>query len=1309
MATLVLSSVGGAIGNAIAPGFGEVLGRAAGAVAGGAIDQALFAPSEKPAAPPNLSDLHVQASTEGAAINRIYGTARVAGQIIWATKYRAHARSQGGSGKGGGRRQSPQETYYTISFAVALCEGEIGGVGRIWADGEPLEASAVSYRLHKGGQDQNPDSVIEAEEGAGQAPAYRGTAYIVFEDMDVSPYGNRIPQLSFEVSRPLSDTFRRVKAVTVIPGSTEFGYHSKTIWRNAGYGETISENAHNAEGVADWSVAINQLQDQCENCESVALVVSWFGSDLRCGVCEIKPGVEIRDKATGPELWNVAGLQRHNAHLVSRHDGRPAYGGTPSDLSVIAAIKDLKRRGLKILFYPFILMDIPAGNSLPNPYGGASQPAHPWRGRITCHPAPGETGSPDKSQAVQNQINHFFGSASNSHFRIENGAVVYRGSAEWGLRRMILHCAHLCKAAGGVDAFLIGSELKSLTSLRGSADAYPAVQAMRSLAQQAKAALPSAKISYAADWSEYAGHRPSDGTGDVFFHLDPLWASASVDFVGIDYYMPLADWRDGDSHKDAAAAKTIHDPNYLRRNIAAAEFYDWHYASQSDRETQTRTPIRDTAHNEHWVFRAKDIASWWKERHHNRPRGVRASRSTAWRPGMKPVWLTEMGCPAIDKGANQPNVFSDQKSSESALPHFSSGAPDDAMQRAYLEAILSAFDPSDPAHRENVNPKIAATNKRMLHPDNIYVWTWDARPYPHFPQNLDVWADGVNWRRGHWITGRSATSSLAEAVAHIFRQSGVANANTASLSGILQGFVLDRVMSARDAMEALMRIFFFDAVEKDGIISCHHRGEKPLRAIDAERIAVSSSQTDAPAFQIARRQETDLPLSAKLIYIDPQSDYRQAVAEARRLTTPSRYTAVARMPIVSDQGQMLSAARRWLFETWAARERVSFRLPPSQMDLEPGDIIRLNLKDRRMTLRIAEIRDAGAIELEALSYETALAKPAANGEAAEARQYAPAQAALYAPPIVHLLDLPLLRGNENADAPFVAIASEPWPGVMTVHQSSSEDHGFSPNIGVSRPATIGVGETGLAAGKPYRWNRGASFRVRLASGELASRPESDVLNGENAAALRHADGAWEIVQFQKARLVSANLYEISNLLRGQRGTENLAAKSLPRGAAFVLLSRDLPQAALSPSDRGRQLFYRIAPSRKPPQDPSAAALAFTFQSAAQKPLPPVHAKASRLPNGGVRVQWLRQSRIRSDDWTVPDIPLGEESERYEVEILKDGAPVRLLRSAAPETLYSAAHQRADFGGTSPTSLALRIFQMSAAIGRGAPLEATLSL
>ena len=131
------------------------------------------------------------------------------------------------------------------------------------------------------------------------------------------------------------------------------------------------------------------------NLERVAIVVTWFGTDLRCGECRVLPSVDNADKATHGGTWSVAGVARAEARVVSQSGGRPAFGGTPSDDSVSDLIDELKTRGLKVTLYPFVMMDIAADNSLADPYSGASpQPAYPWRGHLTCDPAPGRRARP---------------------------------------------------------------------------------------------------------------------------------------------------------------------------------------------------------------------------------------------------------------------------------------------------------------------------------------------------------------------------------------------------------------------------------------------------------------------------------------------------------------------------------------------------------------------------------------------------------------------------------------------------------------------------------------------------------------------------------------------------------------------------------------------------------------------------------------------------------------------------------------------------------------------------------------------------
>ena len=534
--------------------------------------------------------------------------------------------------------------------------GPIGRVGRIWADGKLLDLVGLNYRIYTGSESQTPDPLIVAHDGVGNAPAYRGLAYIVFERMPLADFGNRIPQLSFEIVRPIGRLEKMVRAVTLIPGTTEFGYEMGTVIRLFGPGQFGVENRHAGHAVSDVQAALDDLQAACPNLERVAIVVAWFGGDLRAQHFTLTPKVDSAIKQTFPESWAVAGLARNAAPVVSTVGGRPAFGGTPSDESVMHLIQELSARGLKVTLYPFVMMDIPAGNGLADPYTGtSSQPAYPWRGRITCDPAPGQVGSPDSTGAATTQIDAFFGAGDPD---------------AWGYRRMVLHYAQLAADAGGVDAFLIGSELRALTRVRSASGVYPAVTRLTELAADVKAILGSGTIvTYGADWTEYSAHVVDPSANEVRFPLDALWASSSIDVVGIDYYAPLSDWRDGAGHLDKQIAQSTYELDYLAGNLRGGDAYDWYYADDAARGAQTRTPITDGL-GKPWAFRVKDIWSWWSNPHYERVGGAELGAPTAWTPQSKPIWLTEIGCPAVDKGANQPSVFPDPKSSEFRIAVF---------------------------------------------------------------------------------------------------------------------------------------------------------------------------------------------------------------------------------------------------------------------------------------------------------------------------------------------------------------------------------------------------------------------------------------------------------------------------------------------------------------------------------------------------------------------------------------------------------------------------------------------------------------
>jgi hypothetical protein len=1318
MATLALTVAGAAVGGALLPAgltvlgatmSGGVIGSQIGALAGSYIDQALFgsAGRVRALAGPRLSDLKITSSTEGAAIPRLFGRTRLGGQVIWATDLEEEAvTSRAGGGSKGSPASSSSTTRtdysYFANFAVALCEGPITGIGRVWADGAELDLGRHVWRLYKGSETQEPDSLIVAREGLDAAPAYRGLAYIVFERMALADFGNRLPQLSFEVHRVVDPFASQVRAVVMIPGSGEFVYATEPVSRAVGQIRTESENTHTLGGGTDWEIALDQLADTFPNAKSTSLVVSWFGSDLRARQCQVRPAVDAAEKNTSPFGWSVAGLDRASAPVVSRNDGAAAYGGTPSDQTVVAAIRDLKARGHKVLLTPFILMDIPQGNTLSDPYTGVEgQPAYPWRGRITVDPAPGRPGSPDMTAAAAAEIANFVGTAAPAHFSVSGTSVAYSGPAEWTLRRMVLHYAHLAVAAGGVDAIVIGTELRGLTQVRSGPGAYPFVSALVELAADVKAVVgPDTKVTYAADWSEYFGHQPDDGSGDVHFHLDPLWASPDIDAVAIDCYWPLADWRDGEHLDQAAGARSIYDLAYLKANLFAGEGYDWHYATAADRDDQTRTPITDGAAGKPWVFRYKDIRSWWSNAHFDRPGGIESTTPTAWVPQSKPIWLTEIGCPAVDKGANQPNVFIDGKSSESALPYYSRGERDDLMQRRYLQAICEAFDTDHPGYIEGANPISDVYGGPMLDLDHVHVYAWDARPYPAFPANDRVWSDSVNWELGHWVNGRIAGQPLASVIAALLDGYAFPHYDVTALDGLVAGLVIDRPMSAREALQPLELAHFLDAVETGGHIRFQHRGAEPPRAtLTLDDLVETKPGVDL--IRLTRGQETDLPAVARLTFSASSADYRQAVVQSRRLIGASGRIAEAQLALVMDASEATHIADTWLFEAWVARERARFSLPPSALALEPGDVVGLTHAGRTRLLRITEVGDHGAREFDALGVDPDIFRAGR----AVARPAKPVGDLVGGPVLGLFLDLPLLTGSEVPENGYVVAARSPWPAAGAAVYRSPADAGFTLATTVGLRGVIGATLDDLPRGPEARFDHASRLTVNLHAGTLASTTRLALLAGANAAAIQGTDGEWEVIQFETATLIAPSTYALSTLLRGQAGTEGAMREPIPAGAPFVLLDGALTSVPLARDDIGLPLNWRYGPANLDLGDAAYRTSPHAFRGLGLRPLSPVHIRGARSA-GDLIVNWVRRTRVGGDSWSTVEVPLAEDAELYEIDILSDAAVVRTLVTNTTGVTYSAAQQIADFGAPQ-ASVRVRIAQVSATFGRGSPREAVV--
>ena len=1387
MATLAL----GAIGNA-------AFSLAAGA--GLSLASRLLGGGKKNAQPSvtfgqRLDDIYLSGSSESAPIRMVWGRMRLGGNVIWSSRPKEWVEvqvnqgqsSQGGKGGGGGSSPPPQNYtfvyHYNLSFAVAFCEGGPGtSLGRVWADGKELDLAQYVWRFYDGSQTQEPDPLIASIE-AGAAPAYRGLSYLVFDNMLLDKFGNRMPQISAEIIRKpvVSDPdalTNALRSVCMIPGSGEFVYSTRVYKASATAGAWSGQNSaveatrsdflnsldqFAGSGVApafsipglpnfglpwagdllarlstggDWRAAKGAV----ENPNAVSLVVSWYGTDLRVGHCQIIPKVEVAGKNTTPWDWEVAGRTRAGfawfawvnyptippilvrvpygtplaitwphgtpAQVVSQIDPAlfdpgdpgtgsvfgastvPAFGGTPSDSTVVEAIQEIKRRGLRCVFYPFVTMDVPPGNTLPNPYSdnaaGVGQAAFPWRGRITCSPAPGYAGTVDKTATAATQINAFFDQYD----------------------AMVLHYANLCVQAGGVDAFIIGSELVGLTSVRSMPGdgIYPAVTRLKALATQVRAIVgPSCKIGYAADWSEYHSHRPSDGTNDVIFNLDPLWADPNIDLIGIDNYLPVSDWRDAGPNIDgegAGAPESIYDKAYLSANIEGGEYFDWFYASGADRMGQIRTPIVDTLHGKHWVFRQKDIRSWWSNAHHSRPGGVENASSTAWVPGSKPIWFTEFGCPAIDKGTNQPNVFVDPKSSESVTPWFSTGSRDDAIQRAYLEAMLRYW-------RDN-SPTIGQV--KMVEPANMFAWAWDARPFPEFPAQGTTWRDAPNYELGHWINGRIDEVPLAWIIDELAANVGVEDYDASRLIGpssLALGAAMDGVASPRDFLAGIEDAHQFDAYESGGKLVFASRFLAPKIEISGDDLVLEAE--DDVGYEITRAQETDLPGNLRLSYIDAYADYGAGSVVARRDVGNSQKTQDVSAPVVLEPAYAMQLALAMLQQAWQARETGVIRLPPSRLSLDPGDCLALNFDGIELLARVTGIDTGASRQIAFRGFDPSMARGSAAVFVGGRRDRPPPP--VHGQPVVELLDLPLFTGEEEKPwAPRVAAFAQPFAGV-NVYRSTGASNTLIASA--QTPSVIGELTAPLYSGPRSVWDRGNAVYVQFyGDAQLLSKSETEVFAGANAIAVKNgANGQWEIIQFAEAELLAPDKYKLTKLLRGQQGTESGMANPVPAEARVVFLDvSTLTPLNIDVGQIGQTLSLLAGPATLDPGDESYASSSITPAGVGLRPWSVSHVAGARAAGSNdVTFSWARRTRFGGDAFDPPDVPLNEQNESYDLEIMNGASIVRAVNGLlAPTFLYTVAMQTGDFG-SAQSSYAIRVYQNSAQVGRGQAATKTIYL
>jgi hypothetical protein len=804
-----------------------------------------------------------------------------------------------------------------------------------------------------------------------------------------------------------------------------------------------------------------------------------------------------------------------------------------------------------------------------------------------------------------------------------------------GYRAFIRHYAQLFQ--GKVDGLLIGSELVGLTSIHDAMHHYPFVEALQKLAQELRQQMgPDVMLSYGADWSEY--HHTEGG----WYHLDPLWAMPEISVVGIDAYFPLTD-----------SKKQTYDVKQVMEGWQAGEGYDFYYI---DSERTQKSPLAPP-------YAWKNIAWWWGHPHTN-PDG----KVTAWQPGMKKIWFMEYGFPSVDGATNQPNIFVDPNCRDGGYPRHSKRQMDIYAQRSGIEATECFWENSDMVERR-------------------FLWCWDARPYPYWPQLQEVWVDGSLWSLGHWVNGKLGVCTVAAILAYLCRHAGLSHHeyDVSTITGVFDGVILTQRFTWRSVIEALQCAFAFDTIEHQGKLIFRPRGQKSPQRITSEALVVTTPSQ--PPLACVRRHQHELPASVAIDYVDAMLDYHMNMALAIHPTFSCGQQQRFTLPLVLHSEAAMAMAKRLLYSAHVEQMQYQFYLPPSALALMPGDILEIGEPPLRVRITEMTLEANYVLSLKAVADDLAC-YPSHSTSAPHARTIPTPQA----PVTIDLWAKELsLCFDTMPTGPVLSLAALPTGTSWKPVQVFAIENGRAQNIAELRhPATFGTVIISPGPGSIYLADHASYIEVLLQHGSLESIEESEALSRHHLALIGQ-----EVIGFRTAKLLAPHHYRLQGLCRGISGTEMACPMHTP-GEMFLLLDHAVQPLVLPSAMRGKELcllpvIYGDTLILSAPDKQST----LTITGHAIAPMAPIHIRGWRDGNGTLHLRWQRRSRLLSPWRDYGDMPQDSTPECYEV-ILQQGQ--QIVRQLVKESYFTYTSAILDMD----TPIEVSVTEISGLTGPGTP-------
>jgi hypothetical protein len=544
------------------------------------------------------------------------------------------------------------------------------------------------------------------------------------------------------------------------------------------------------------------------------------------------------------------------------------------------------------------------------------------------------------------------------------------------------------------------------------------------------------------------------------------------------------------------------------------------------------------------------------------------------------------------------------------------------------------------------------------------------------------------------------TVTLASVVSSLCGRVGLAadELDVTELTDAVRGFGVARQITVRGALELLAVAYLFDCAESDYKLRFKKRGRVSARTINEAELAPINPEGEI--FLETRAQDIDLPLRFTVRYNDAERDADVATQTAKRIAAPtatmrSANEATLDLPLTLTPAQAKAVALQQCFGPWSERTGHQWKLPWTHLDLDPGDVVTVALSGRSYVVRILELAIGADLSI---ALQTVTEESAAYGVSAVTSGGLIFRRAIASPSAASrlvLADIPLLNDADDAQRLasglywFMGGMGQPaWPGGVLFESENGaawllrEDTVQEMAWGLPIAA---LGDTDA----PFQTDLDNELTVRMRAGanRLATVTELEMLNGANQALLIDPGGDVEILQFATVTANADGSHTLSTLLRGRRGTEQFTGGHSV-ASLFVLVEAEtvnrlaVPLAAL---DAAR--YYRAVGRSEALRD----ALTSTIIPVGRDLMPyaPAQIAASGSWGADITLSWVRRTRIGGEMVDGgDDVPLAEDSEAYEVEILGtvDGPVLRTIEVTEPEAVYTIAQQAADWNVYHPLTL-----------------------